>query len=80
MNNNDEKLKQLGQMMDQMEKENEEKFFKDGVQQAGQRLADLAMFKEMMSSSCQHEWEMDSSDGHLYCTKCGEDGGNPWDC
>lgn len=79
MNNNDEKLKQLGQMMDQMEKENEEKFFKEGDNQAGQRLSDLAYFRTLMESSCQHNWVGDGC-GRLYCSKCGEDGGSPWDC
>jgi len=80
MSDNNEKLERLSKMMDEMEKENEEKLFKEGDQQAGQRLADLAGFREMMSSSCQHEWEMDISDGRYYCKKCGADGGSPWDC
>ena len=75
----DEKLEQLSKMMDEMEKENKEKFFKEGNQQAGQRLADLAYFREKMESSCKHEWVSDGC-GRLYCSKCGEDGGSPWDC
>ena len=80
MNGNDEKLKRLSKMMDEMEKENEDKFFKEGDQQAGQNLADLAYFRDQMESSCQHNWSMDSDNGRLYCTKCGADGGSPWDC
>lgn len=76
----DENRESLSRMMDEMEKENEEKFYKDGNQQAGQRLASIVSFKEKMQSSCRHEWVMSSEDGHLYCSKCGEDGGSPWDC
>ena len=56
-----------------------EKFFKEGDQQAGQRLADLAGFRQMMETSCKHNWETDGT-GHYYCTKCGADGGSAWDC
>ena len=34
MSDNNEKLESLSKMMDEMEKENEEKFFKEGDQQA----------------------------------------------
>ena len=27
-----------------------------------------------------HDWEMSHEDGRFYCTKCGADGGSPWDC
>ena len=49
--NNNEKLESLSKMMDEMERENEEKFFKEGDQQAGQRLADLAYFRKQMDQS-----------------------------
>lgn len=77
--NNDEKRKSLLKMMDEMEKENSKKFFEDGDLQAGQRLADLSMFRKKLQSSCKHEWVGDGA-GRLYCSKCGEDGGSPWDC
>ena len=79
MSNNSDKLECLSKMMDDMEKENEEKFFKEGDQQAGQRLAELAGFRQMMGTSCNHNWESDGT-GHYYCTKCGADGGSAWDC
>ena len=75
---NTEKPESLSKMMDEMERENEEKFFKEGDQQAGQRLADLAYFRKQMNQSCQHVWEYDN--GRYYCAKCGADGGSPWDC
>lgn len=76
--NNNEKLESLSKMMDEMERENEEKFSKEGDKQAGQRLADLAYFRKQMNKSCQHVWEY--YNGRYYCAKCGEDGGSPWDC
>ena len=79
MNDNNEKMESLSKMMDEMERENEEKFFKEGDQQAGQRLADLTGFRQIMESSCKHNWESDGT-GHYYCTKCGADGGSAWDC
>jgi hypothetical protein len=79
MSDNNEKLERLSKMMDEMERENEEKFFKECDQQAGQRLADLAGFRQMMESRCDHNWESDGT-GHYYCTKCGADGGSAWDC
>ena len=79
MSNNSDKLECLSKMMDEMEKENEEKFFKEGDQQAGQRLAELAGFRQMMGTSCNHNWESDGT-GHYYCTKCGADGGSACDC
>lgn len=59
MSDNNEKLERLSKMMDEMEKENEEKFFKEGDQQAGQKLADLAGFRKMMETSCKHDWVSD---------------------
>ena len=79
-NSKDEKRERLSKMMDEMEKENKEKFYEEGDQQAGQKLADLAYFREQMESSCEHVWSMDSSNGRYYCSKCGADGGSPWDC
>lgn len=79
MKNVGKKKEALSIMMDQMEKDLEEKRAK-GDGQALQRQVELARFREMMSSKCQHEWHMSGEDGHLYCSKCGEDGGSPWDC
>lgn len=74
-----DKLKGLSEMMDRMEKENEKKFFEQGDRQAGQKLADLVYFREILNTSCHHEWVSDGC-GRLRCAICGEDGGSPWDC
>ena len=75
---NTDKKEQLSKMMDEMETEFDEKL-KDGNSQAAQRLSELAMFREKLNSDCKHEWVGDGN-GRLYCSKCGEDGGSPWDC
>jgi hypothetical protein len=76
---NSDKLKGLSEMMDRMEKENEKKLFEQGDRQAGQKVASLVYFKEMLNSSCKHEW-VSGECGRLRCIICGEDGGSPWDC
>ena len=40
---------------------------------------ELAGFRKMMETSCQHDWVTDGT-GHYYCSKCGADGGSAWDC
>ncbi|MDR2970774.1 MAG: tetratricopeptide repeat protein [Bacteroidales bacterium] len=35
---------------------------------------------EERAKLCGHDWVMSHQDGRLYCSKCGEDGGSPWDC
>ncbi len=73
MSENDKKRKQLTELASQMQDEFVEKA-KEGDE--------LALIKAELEKpqSCQHKWAMDSSNGRLYCIKCGEDGGSPWDC
>ena len=81
MSDNDKKKKQLAELASQMQDEFVEKA-KEGDEQALSRAGELAMLKAELEKpqSCQHEWAMDTNDGRLYCIKCGEDGGSPWDC
>lgn len=80
MNDNNEKLERLSKMMDEMQDDYVEKA-KQGDGSALARAGEMALLKAELktSQSCQHEWVGDGC-GRLYCSKCGADGGSPWDC